>query len=91
MSRERANDLDEDFEISIGLSDIEKDDEEIIDALTDVFQTVEIRKPKINLKGKINLKNKQRKKTVKKCHTNSIYSLPFLSMPPSSLHPPIKE
>ena len=74
MSRQRDNDLDEEFDISIGLSDMEKDDEEIIDSLADVFKTVAIKKPKIDSKEKVNLKNKKRKSTVKKCQIYSISS-----------------
>ena len=74
MSRQRDNDLDEEFDISIGLSDMEKDDEDIIDSLADVFKTVAIKKPKIDSKEKVNLKNKKRKSTVKKCQIYSISS-----------------
>ena len=74
MSRQRDNDLDEEFDISIGLSDMEKEDEEIIDSLADVFKTVAIKKPKIDSKEKVNLKNKKRKSTVKKCQIYSILS-----------------
>ena len=74
MSRQRDNDLDEEFDISIGLSDMEKDDEDIIDSLADVFKTVAIKKPKIDSKEKVNLKNKKRKSTVKKCQIYSILS-----------------
>ena len=74
MSRQIDNDLDEEFDISIGLSDMEKDDEDIIDSLADVFKTVAIKKPKIDSKEKVNLKNKKRKSTVKKCQIYSILS-----------------
>jgi len=56
MSRQRDHDLDEDFEVSIGLSDIEKEDEAVIGALSKDFKKIEIKKPKYGLKREINLR-----------------------------------
>ena len=50
MSRQRGDDIDEDFQVSIGLSDIEKEDEEFMDKLADTFKNTVISKKKINLK-----------------------------------------
>lgn len=83
MSRQRDHDLDEEFDISIGLSDMEKEDEEVIDALADVFKTVEIKKPKVNIQEKIKLKKKSRKRTLRKCHIYSISSSSLLLTPSS--------
>jgi len=80
MSRQRDHDIDEDFQISIGLSDIEKEDEEIMDKLADTFKKTVICKKKINLK-------KPRRYNKVKCRIHSSpLSLCSLFSTQSTLH-----
>ena len=43
MSRQRNEDVDDDYEVSLGLSDMEKEDEEAIDGLADMLRTMGFR------------------------------------------------
>ena len=79
MSRQRDHDIDEDFQVSIGLSDIEKEDEEIMDKLADTFKKTVISK-------KINLKKPRRYKNVKCRIHSSPLSLCSLLSTQSTLH-----
>ena len=96
MSRERTEDLEDDYEVSLGLSDMEKEDEEAIDRLADMLAPMSIapvpfieetrlvvyRKPK----QKLNLKKCVKSKGVSKCRTSlsrSSRSLPSLRTSPT--------
>ena len=100
MSRERAEDLEDDYEVSLGLSDMEKEDEEAIDGLADMLAPMTIapvpvieelrlvvyRKPKVSRK-KLNLKNCVKSKGASKCRTSfsaSLQSLHTLRTSPTS-------
>jgi hypothetical protein len=82
MSRQRDEDLDEYFEVSLGLSDMEKEDAEAIDGLADMLapmslapppvqelRLVPYRKPKVNIK-KLNLKRLVKRNQPSKCRTS---------------------
>jgi hypothetical protein len=96
MSRERVEDLEDDYEVSLGLSDMEKEDEEAIDGLADMLapmvlsaevlleetRLVVYRKPK----QKLNLKKCVKSKGASKCRTSlsrSSRSLPSLRTSPT--------
>jgi len=79
MSRQRDEDLDEYFEVSLGLSDMEKEDAEAIDGLADMFAPMTIapapvqelrlvpyRKPR-----KINLRRLVKRNRPSKCPTSA--------------------
>lgn len=83
MSRQRDEDLDEYFEVSLGLSDMEKEDAEAIDGLADMLapmslapppvqelRLVPYRKPKVDRK-KLNLKRLVKRKQSSKCLTSA--------------------
>ena len=44
MARQRHDDLDEDFEVSLGFSDMEVEDNEAIDSLTNKLESISIKK-----------------------------------------------
>jgi hypothetical protein len=43
MARQRHDDLDEDFEVSLGFSDMEVEDNEAIDSLTNKLESISIK------------------------------------------------
>jgi hypothetical protein len=90
MSRQREDDLDEDFEISIGLSDIEKEDEQAIDFLAVTFNKVVLAPPRIP-KRKKNLKKPHRKGILTKCRIHSTTSPLLCSMLSSATPLPVSK
>lgn len=44
MARQRHDDLDEDFEVSLGFSDMEVEDNEAMDSLTNKLESISIKK-----------------------------------------------
>ena len=91
MTRQRHNDLDEDFEVSLGFSDMEKEDNEAIDMLANTLQSVTIKNepqsrsirsyfPRKDKNRKINLKRLLAPVKSIKCPPTSFLqqSLPYL-------------
>ena len=90
MARQRADDLDEEFEVSLGLSDMEKEDAEAIDRLADLFAPVSIGPPPIQelrlipyrkpvKRKKVNLKRLVKRNRLLKCPTSAFTPLSSLS------------
>jgi hypothetical protein len=82
MARQRHDDLDEDFEVSLGFSDMEVEDNQAIDSLTNKLESISIKNdppprsirsyfPNKNKKGKINLKRLLAPKKPLKCQPTS--------------------
>jgi hypothetical protein len=91
MARQRADDLDEEFEVSLGFSDMEKEDAEAIDRLADLFAPVSIDEPPIQelrlvpyrkpiaKRKKVNLRRLVKRNKLSKCPTSAITPLSSLS------------
>ena len=79
MARQRYNDLDEDFEVSLGFSDMEVEDNEVMDSLTNKLESINIKNepPSRSIRSyfpknrKINLKRLVAPKKPKKCQPTS--------------------